>query len=78
MTMTAPTSPLPLLDSLPPTSCQSWSLGVATGSPPFFSARLDELKAKVARGERLSNAERAERQGIIFNHSGKPSGFTVI
>ncbi|MCW5548889.1 MAG: hypothetical protein KIT44_07985 [Opitutaceae bacterium] len=49
-----------------------------TGSPPFFSLRLDELKAKIERGDRLTNDERAERQGIIFNHSGKARGFQVI
>lgn len=48
------------------------------GSPPFFSPELDALTAKIERGESLTNEERARRQGIIFNHSGKASGFTVI
>lgn len=57
---------------------QLGSASVATGSPPFFSLRLDELTAKIKRGESLTNDERAERQGIIFNHSGKARGFQVI
>ena len=40
--------------------------------------RYLELSAKVARGEALTNNERGERQGLIFNHGGKPSGFCVI
>ena len=40
--------------------------------------RYIELSAKVARGEWLTNNERGERQGLIFNHGGKPSGFSVI
>jgi hypothetical protein len=47
-------------------------------SPPLFSLRFDELTAKIERGESLTNDERAERQGIIFNHSGKASGVQVI
>lgn len=35
------------------------------------AARLNELTSKITRGERLTNVERSERQGIIFNHSGK-------
>lgn len=42
------------------------------------NARYIELSAKVARGESLTNNERGERQGLIFNHGGKPSGFCVI
>ncbi len=53
-------------------------LGVVTGSPTFFSAELDALTAKINRGENLTNDERARRQGIIFNHSGKASGFCII
>lgn len=40
--------------------------------------RYIELTAKIDRGERLTNNERGERQGLIFNHGGKPSGFCVI
>ena len=32
--------------------------------------RLEELTAKINRGEHLTMAERVERQGIIFNHHG--------
>lgn len=39
---------------------------------------LAEMRAKIDRGERLTNDERARRQGLIFNHPGKPSGFCVI
>ena len=33
--------------------------------------RLEALHSKIERGERLNNQERLERQGLIFNHSGK-------
>lgn len=42
------------------------------------NARYIELSAKVERGESLTNNERGERQGLIFNHGGRPSGFCVI
>jgi len=40
-------------------------------APKGSAARLEALTRKIERGERLTNDERAERQGIIFNHSGK-------
>lgn len=43
----------------------------APAEPRFRpEARLAELNAKVRRGKGLAMAERLERQGIIFNHSG--------
>ncbi len=33
--------------------------------------RLEELEAKIDAGLGLNAAERMERQGILFNHSGK-------
>jgi len=39
---------------------------------------LRMLSEKIERGERLTNDERARRQGLIFNHGGKASGFCVI
>jgi hypothetical protein len=50
----------------------------SSGSPPFFSEELDALNAKIKRGEKLTNQERARRQGLIFNHAGNASGFCVI
>lgn len=39
--------------------------------------RLEELTAKIQRGERLTMAERIERQGIIFNHHGNISKIKI-
>lgn len=41
--------------------------------PETKASRLDVLSAKINRGEHLTNAERGERQGILFNHSGRVS-----
>jgi hypothetical protein len=38
---------------------------------------LSELTARINRGEKLTNAERCMRQGLIFNHSGRVGGFVV-
>lgn len=35
---------------------------------------LSRVDAKIARGEKLTNGERLQRQGAIFNHSGKCAG----
>jgi hypothetical protein len=32
---------------------------------------LEHFKAKIERGEGLTMAERLQRQGLIFNHSGR-------
>jgi hypothetical protein len=39
--------------------------------------RLEELTAKIQRGEGLTMAERIERQGIIFNHHGNISKIKI-
>ena len=44
---------------------------VGASGPKSKLEMLEELTAKIERGERLNNQERLERQGIIFNHSGK-------
>lgn len=47
---------------------------VGVGAYAQRQARLRQLNAK----KHLTNAERAERQGLIFNHNGKASGFAII
>lgn len=41
------------------------------GATARAAGRLSKLDAKIDRGERLNSQERLERQGLIFNHSGK-------
>jgi hypothetical protein len=56
-----------------PECANAGSLHVMVGAsgPKSKWERLEELTAKIERGERLNNQERLERQGLIFNHSGK-------
>lgn len=44
-----------------------------TGAPGATAGRLAELDAKITSGIGLTMAERGERQGLIFNHTGKTS-----
>lgn len=64
--MTATTSPAPLPDNLPPTSGQSWSLGVVSGSASGSFVRMfkPRFAALVETGEKLQTVRPAPKRTL--------------